>query len=359
MARVLKSRVGEIILGFNSIREVASVIDELNPHKVAVVTDSIVKEIWMNELIKHIEGVKPMEIVIDGRRGEEEKNINTVISSWRKLLESGFTRKSLIIGFGGGVVCDLAAFIASTYMRGTQLILIPTTLLAQIDAAIGGKTGVDFEGKNIIGTFYPPSHVIIDPALLRTLPRTEVLNGLSEAVKYGVIRDRELFELIEEEREELTSIKKRLIEVIERCVSIKVDVVERDFREEGLRRILNFGHTIGHAIEKATNYRIKHGFAISIGMAANCLLAEELTGFSHEEATRVIELLKEIGLPINLSINPARVLSAMEVDKKAWYGKPVLILPLSIGEVTILEVEAKKILGVLSELHEGMRSSKA
>jgi len=215
------------------------------------------------------------------------------------------------------------------------LSLVPTTLLAQVDAAIGGKTGVNLGGKNVIGTFYPAHVTIVDVEFLRTLPKEELVNGMAEVVKYGVALDRQLFELTE-----------LLDEVVHRCVEDKVKVVVKDSREEtGERMRLNFGHTIGHAIERLS--KLEHGRAVSMGMVCECKVAELVTGF--KETDRVKAVLEKLGLPTRLSVDPKAVLKLVRADKKSWYGKPVLALPTKIGSTVIREVEEEIIMKALGE----------
>ncbi|GAB6101757.1 3-dehydroquinate synthase [Thermococcus atlanticus] len=323
-----------VIVEKGSIKKLKSIVDELSPYKTAVITNTTLEKLWLDKILDQINAVP---IVIPD--GEGFKSLETAQQIWRKLIEISFTRRSLIIGLGGGVITDLAAFAASTFMRGTYLGLIPTTLLAQVDAAIGGKTGVNFEGKNIIGTFYLPNFVLIDPETLKTLPEVEIVNGFGEVVKYGIL-DSGVYE-------KLKSFRKIDEGLIRECVNVKLRIVEEDLRESGKRRILNLGHTAGHAIEKVSDYRIKHGFAVSIGLMASALIAEKISGF---DSGKVEELLDRFDLPKRHSFEPKELLKAMKIDKKAWYGRLVFILPEEIGRVTIREVDEKVVLAVLKAM---------
>jgi len=331
----------EIIIKKGSIKKLKSIVDELSPYKTVVITNTTLEKLWLDKILDQI-GTIPI-VIPDG---EEFKSLETAQQIWRKLIEIGFTRKSLIIGLGGGVITDLAAFVASTFMRGTYLGLIPTTLLAQIDAAMGGKTGVNFEGKNIIGTFSLPNFVLIDPETLKTLPEVEISNGFGEVVKYGIL-DSGVYE-------KLRSFKEIDEGLIRECVNAKLRIVEEDLRESGKRRILNLGHTVGHAVEKASNYRIKHGFAVAIGLMASALIAEKINGFN---SGKVEELLDRFGLPKRHSFEPKELLEAMRVDKKAWYGRLVFVLPEDIGKVAIREVDEKVVLAVLEAMRNDSRNS--
>ena len=330
-----------IIIEKGSIKKLKSIVDELSPYKTVVITNTTLEKLWLDKILKQISAIP---IVIPD--GEEFKSLETAQQIWKELIEIGFTRKSLIIGLGGGVITDLAAFVASTFMRGTYLGLIPTTLLAQVDAAIGGKTGVNFEGKNIIGTFYPSNFVLIDPETLKTLPEVEILNGFGEVVKYGILDSRVY--------EKLKSFREINEELIRECVNVKLRIVKEDLRESGKRRILNLGHTVGHAIEKVSNYRVKHGFAVAIGLMASALIAEKINGF---DSGKVEELLDRFGLPKRHNFEPKELLKAMKIDKKAWYGRLVFILPEDIGKVTIREVDEKIVLAVLEVMRDDSRDN--
>ncbi|MEM2507721.1 MAG: 3-dehydroquinate synthase [Nitrososphaeria archaeon] len=342
---ILEGKLGRIIVGRNAVNNLREEIGRINPSKVFIVTDKCVGRIWF----EHVLGKMGLEGKIEKfeiNTGERGKSLSTVNMLWKKLIEGGFTRKSLALALGGGVVGDVTGFIASTFMRGIYFAQIPTTLLAQVDSSIGGKNGINFHGKNMIGTFYQPSFTIIDTKFIGTLPENEFLNGMAEVIKYGIIYDKAFFNFIEEKIE---AIKKRevdvLQQVVESCVKMKVDIVSMDEREEGLRRILNFGHTFGHAIEKLSNYRIKHGYAVSIGMVMACKVAEKILDF--KQTNDVIKLLKKVGLPITTKINFNKIVEETVRDKKAWYGKTVLILPEEIGKVSVVEVERNKLLDAL------------
>lgn len=344
---MIRTKLSRILVGEGSLRFIEREIERLEPFKVGVVTNTTVGRLWLSKLEEYI---RPNEVFYIGD-GERFKNISTVVKLWRKLIYANFTRKSLLIGYGGGVVGDIAGFVASTFMRGMMFAQIPTTLLAQVDASIGGKTGINFYGKNLIGTFYQPLFIMIDIDFLTTLPMKEFLNGMAEVIKYGVIYDKSFFSYI---RGNVERIKERdkscLLELVKRSVEIKVKIVEEDERESGLRRILNFGHTIGHGIEKVSNYRIKHGFAVSIGMILECKLAEALTGFSETEAVK--HLLESFGLPTHTHFKLTDIVKAMICDKKAWYGKLAFALPKEIGRVEIVEVDANDVLSIIGGKNE-------
>lgn len=255
-----------------------------------------------------------------------------------RLLISGLGRDSVIIAVGGGVVGDLAGFVAATYMRGVPVVQVPTTLLAMIDASIGGKTGIDTPaGKNMVGSFHHPAAVLIDPQALDTLPLRELRAGIAELIKYGAIADESYFAEVEAAVPELLSEKARnsdrLRAIIVRSVEIKSDIVSRDEREDGLRKILNFGHTIGHAVELISGYSLLHGEAVAIGMALEGALAERIGLARSGTAAEITRVLKLAGLPTTLPANVGleAVIEAMRSDKKRRREKTMFSVPLRIG----------------------------
>jgi 3-dehydroquinate synthase len=273
-------------------------------------------------------------ILFDDR--ESSKNLETVEAIARELVRVGADRQATIVAVGGGVVGDVAGFTAATYLRGVRLIHIPTTLVAQVDSAVGGKTGVNLpEGKNLVGAFYPPKVVIADPALLATLPHREYRSGLYEVIKYGTIADRELFAFLERR---MSSLLRRdpasLGWVISRSIAIKARVVSEDEREGGLRQILNFGHTLGHALEAATNYRVfLHGEAIAWGMIAASMMALSLNRLPLMDAFRIVRLVASVGpLPKVPAIPGARLRSILSGDKKSRGGRVLWVFPRKIGK---------------------------
>jgi 3-dehydroquinate synthase len=270
---------------------------------------------------------------------ERAKSLRTAERVWSFLIAHRFERSDGIIALGGGVVGDLAGFVAATFLRGVKLVQIPTTLLAQIDSSVGGKTAINHRlGKNLIGAFHQPRAVVIDPQVLRSLPPRELRAGLYEALKYGAIRDRALFELICESRKQIAAFDQALlVRLIARCCEIKAEVVAADEREAGLRRILNFGHTVGHALEAVTAYRrLKHGEAVGYGMKSASVIAEKL-GIIAPAESRALRLgIDSLGrLPSISDLLPQQILTAMAHDKKVAQGKLSFILPTGIGAVTI------------------------
>ncbi len=271
--------------------------------------------------------------------GEEHKNLETISHLWKAFLENGLDRKSTVIALGGGVVGDMAGFAASTYMRGIQWIGIPTTLLSMVDASVGGKTGFDLpEGKNLIGSFYPPRLVLVDPSLLLTLPERELRSGMAEVVKHGIISDPDLFAMC---NRGMDWVKANLEEVVTHAMAVKIKVIEEDPYEKGIRAKLNLGHTVGHAVELVSNFELRHGEAIAIGTAAEARYAARvgLAGIGLVEA--VEESLKALGLPIQIPEEMSRdeIIRAMRVDKKKNAKAIRFALPVEIGRVELVDVE--------------------
>jgi 3-dehydroquinate synthase len=284
--------------------------------------------------------------------GEESKNLATVAELSSKLARLGFDRKDGLLALGGGVTGDITGFVAACYMRSIPFAQIPTTLLSQVDSSVGGKTGVDIpEGKNLVGAFYQPKAVYIDSQVLQQLPKSEILNGLAEVIKYGVIYDRDFFKFLEMSRKDILGLDLQVLEdIIARCCKIKAAVVEADEKESDLRRILNFGHTIGHAVEAASEYRLAHGSAVAMGMVAVAGLSVLKGILDPREKKRIENLIHEFGLPITIpqEYDRARIQEYLLADKKTIGGKVFFVLPTKIGKVIITdEVEAELIAKVL------------
>lgn len=258
--------------------------------------------------------------MIDFPAGEAAKTMTTCLEITEKMAGLGADRTSAIVALGGGVTGDIAGLTASIYMRGIPCIHLPTTLLAQVDSCIGGKTGVDMTaGKNLIGTFHQPKVVFIDVSFLKTLPEKEFRNGLAEIVKYGIIESPELAMQMEKNIQSLKNKELSLLEgIISTCCRIKKSIVEIDEKETGLRRILNFGHTIGHALEAESNYAVSHGDAVAVGMSAATAISQRLNYLCREDAERIMSFIRKMGLTeqISCSIDTNAVLARLKVDKK-------------------------------------------
>ncbi len=310
--------------------------------KVLIVTQKNISEKYLARLYGSLNrhGLRTvLHLVPDGEKAKSEKEL---FRMYRVMLAQEFERGDAVLAFGGGVVGDLSGFCASTYMRGISFINVATTLLAQVDSAIGGKTGINLEeGKNLVGTFYPPDLVISDIRVLKSLPERVFRASLAEVVKYGVIRDASLFRLLESKAEAVLGRKPEVLaRIVAACSAIKAQVVSADEREKtGERMILNYGHTFGHAFEQVTRYRrLLHGEAVSIGMVVASRLATQLGCMSAAEDARQRRLLEKLKLPVSLAplkVSVNAVLTAMLRDKKREAGKLRFILPKKIGQVEI------------------------
>jgi 3-dehydroquinate synthase len=267
---------------------------------------------------------------------ESAKRLAAVEGIARQLVRAGADRRAAIVAVGGGVVGDVAGFAAATYLRGVRLLHIPTTLVAQVDSAIGGKTAVDLpEGKNLVGAFYPPKLVVVDPVFLSTLPHREFRSGLYEVVKYGAIADRELFAFLEQHMDTVLRRDPAALDyILARSIAIKADVVSKDERESGLRQILNFGHTLGHALETATNYRrFLHGEAIAWGMIAASMMALSLNRLPLIDAFRIVRMVASVGpLPSVPAIPSGRLRAILAGDKKSRGRRVLWVFPRKIGK---------------------------
>jgi 3-dehydroquinate synthase len=335
----LGDRSYNIVIGSNIIGTLGLRIKELRPSRVAIVSNHTIFPMYRDTLLRSLREYNIDAEIILIPDGEEYKDLLWTYYIHGELLKARFDRSSVLIALGGGVIGDMTGFIAATYMRGIRFIQVPTTLLAQVDSSVGGKTGVNHPlGKNMIGSFYQPSLVYIDIDTLKTLPKREFNAGMAEIIKYGVIEDRELFKYLKENRDNINSLGEGIVHIIKRSCEIKAAVVSKDERESGLRAILNYGHTIGHAIETVTGYKkYLHGEAIAIGMYAAAELAQKMEMFSSDEASQIKELIELYDLPATIpaGLSVSDMLSAMEVDKKAKAGKLKFILPEEIGTVRI------------------------
>ncbi len=313
--------------------------------RFGIISDDHVAALYGDTVVQSLADAGVEAELITFPRGEASKNLQTIAALASELAGRGFDRGDALIALGGGVSGDMAGFLASIYMRGIPFVQIPTTLLSQVDSSVGGKTGVDIpQGKNLVGTFYQPQAVYIDPEVLKTLPEEEILGGLAEVIKYGVIWDADFFDFLDRQRENILALKETaIVPLIARCCEIKAQVVEQDEREGGLRRILNFGHTIGHAVEAASEFSLIHGLAIGIGMRAAADLAVLGGHLSKEEAARIRRLLEEYGLPVTIpaALDRVAIKEFFQTDKKTIGGRVFFVLPEAIGRVRITDEVAK------------------
>ncbi len=309
------------------------------PRKCVVITDSNVGKLYGKQAIEKLSesGFSPILITLPA--GESTKSLRNVEFCYNRMAQERIERSSFIVALGGGVIGDLAGFVAATYMRGIGFVQVPTTLLAQVDSSVGGKVGINLKfGKNLVGSFYQPNLVLCDIDALNTLPDRELRAGLSEVIKYAIIYDSAMFKRLEKDIDKLLNKDtKTLASIIARCCQIKAEVVAADEKESGLRAILNFGHTIGHALEAITNYnKLLHGEAVAVGQVAAAMIGAMVCNFNETDAQRIKQLIKRTGLPVCYKLNKAsqkKLIESMKLDKKASGGEAKFVLPTKIGSV--------------------------
>ena len=356
------SRSYEVLVERGLLRSASACLQEVIPShaKTFLVSSEPILKLWGASLIEcFAEAGRPLA-VLEMADGETSKRLIAVEKLAGKMVRLGADRRSVVIALGGGVVGDVAGFLASIFMRGVPVVQVPTTLVAQVDSAIGGKTGVNLaSGKNLIGTFYQPLAVLADPDVLSTLPEREYRSGLFEAMKYGVIRNPRIFELMENHREALLRRDGELLQqLIVECVQVKADVVSADEREGGERRILNFGHTIGHALESATRYKhFLHGEAVGWGMIAATAIGKGLNITDTVTAQRIVAMVLAYGSLPSVDVDGKRVLKLLQSDKKTLGGVPHFVLPTTMGNVEVINtvpgsavIEAVKEISGLSKV---------
>ncbi len=307
---------------------------KLKIHRLAIITDSRLKRIYGKQLTSLL-GENTSVFHVPAGEASKCREMKNLLED--KLVAAKFGRDSAIIAFGGGVIGDLAGFVASTYYRGIPYFQIPTTIISQVDSSIGGKTAIDLpSGKNLIGSFYQPKGVFIDVDLLDTLPEDEFVSGLAEVVKHGMIRDRRFIVFLEKNVSSiLARDKKVLMETLKRSCKVKASVVSEDLKESNLRKILNFGHTVGHAVETLSNYKLHHGKSVSIGMAVEAHIAHKVGYLPEEDVHRLCWLLERFGLPVELpkGLSPGKIIEVMGFDKKNEKGIIHFTLPSAMGEM--------------------------
>ncbi|HYJ78863.1 MAG TPA: 3-dehydroquinate synthase [Longimicrobiaceae bacterium] len=326
----------EILVGNGLFTSIATVLSKFCPaHRYAVITDDRVAELYAVKLSRMLHSAGYRADVFAFQNGEGRKTRETWALVTDAMLEAGLGRDAAVIAFGGGVPGDLGGFVAATYMRGLPLVQVPTTLMAMIDSSVGGKAGVDAPaGKNLVGAFHQPECVVIDPDLLQTLPDAQLRAGLAEAVKHGAIADPQYLEWIESAAGELLAgDPEALCRLIVRSVEIKAEIVARDERESGPRKLLNFGHTIGHAVESLSGYSLLHGEAVAIGMVEEARIGERVGVTASGTSARLRKVLTRLGLPTSVPIemSPDDVLGWTRTDKKAREGRVEYALIEGVG----------------------------
>jgi 3-dehydroquinate synthase len=342
----LGKRSYEVRIAEGLVDGVGPALRELaDPSGVVVVTDTNVRALYAERAQRSLARAGIEAATLEVPPGEKSKSVERLAWLWDAMLEHGLDRKGAVVALGGGVVGDLAGFAAATVLRGVAFLQVPTTLLAQVDSSVGGKTGIDLaRGKNLAGAFWQPVGVLVDPATLRTLPGRELRAGLAEVVKTGVIRSKPLFDLCERRAEDMLGLDADALgEAVRRCCSVKARVVGRDERDtSGERAVLNFGHTVGHAVEAAAGLgSVLHGEAVSVGMVAAGRLSLKLGLWGEGPQARLEGLLARLGLPVGLGdlpgpgLDPDDVLRRLRADKKAVAGEVYFVLPSRLGRADL------------------------
>jgi 3-dehydroquinate synthase len=341
-----------IIVGEGIIKRLKEYFDFGGYSSIVLITDTTVKRLYGQMVLKALGATRKKVYLFTLPVGEKAKSLKEVERGYRFLLGKNIDRKGLICALGGGVVGDTAGYIAATYLRGIDYIQLPTTLLAQLDSSIGGKVGINFGGKkNMVGSFYQPRVIISDVALLKSLPPAEMRNGMAELVKYALAMDRGLFRILEQKEDKKLDTAE-LKDMVMRCARLKAGIVEADETEKsGQRAILNFGHTVGHALEAATKLKkISHGEAVAVGMVAAARISEELGMLEKGSVPKIESLLQKFGLPIYCKgINPDDLITAIRFDKKTTLGETGWVLLKSMGKGVVNQRAAdsrvRKVLG--------------
>lgn len=315
--------------------------EALPAHRYAVISDNRVATLYGAQVLQALQAAQLEGELFTFPAGEASKHLASIEQLAGGMAQRGFDRGDAILALGGGVSGDMAGFLAAIYMRGIPFAQVPTTLLAQVDSSVGGKTGVDIpEGKNLIGAFYQPRLVLIDTDVLQTLPENEFLAGMGEVIKYGAGLDADFFNYLGRHREQILSLDPaQLSSIVSHCCALKAKVVEQDEREGGRRRVLNFGHTIGHAVEAASDYSLLHGFAVAIGMCAVADLAVRCGYAPTSVQEEITTLLQAYGLPTAIpeALNRERITTFMQADKKSIGRRLFFVLPTALGQVKITD----------------------
>ena len=341
--KVNASKKYEVLIGKDVTSRLGKELLELKPTcKVMVVADDNVAPLYLKEtsLVLENAGYEVNSFVF--KNGEGAKSKDVLFSLLDELTAKSFKRSDLLIALGGGVAGDLTGFAASVYMRGIDFLQLPTTLLAAVDSSVGGKTAVNLDGgKNLVGTFWQPILVLCDTARFKTLPREVFAAGAAEVIKYGAVLDKQFFEMLEK-----GALNENTEDVVKRCVEIKRDIVEADEFDKGKRAVLNFGHTIGHAIEKASSYKMPHGFAVGIGMVCIARAAQK-AGMCENVAERLISVLQSNGIPVECEYSSAEIVKGALSDKKSDKDGITVILPAAIGEYNLYKATSYELVKLI------------
>jgi len=346
----LGDRSYPIHLGSGLLQQVGNFLcDVLGPgRRVLVVSDENVAPLYLEPLTDSLREAGCQVVECTFPAGEGTKSAANLETIWGKAVDARLDRKSVLLALGGGVIGDLTGFAAASFLRGVPFVQVPTSLLAMVDSSVGGKTGINLpQGKNLVGAFHQPALVVMDPDLLKTLPPREFSAGMAEVIKYGIIRDADLFSMLEREQERIVALENEpIMNLVRRSCEIKADVVRVDERESGVRAILNFGHTLGHAIEKVGGYGTRlHGEAISAGMMYAAMLSESRCGFSSQDRERLARLLQAFTLPVSYAEDDwDSLFTAMTADKKAQNAVPYFVLADRVGNAKLPEEVPEEVL---------------
>ncbi len=333
----------EVLIGSGIIGSLGRELLKIKPScKVMLVTDDNVAPLYLDETVLILKNAGYEVNTFTVKNGEGAKSKDVLFELLNELVEKSFKRSDMLVALGGGVVGDLTGFAASVYMRGVDFVQLPTTLLAAVDSSVGGKTAVNLDGgKNLAGTFWQPKMVLCDTARFKTLPKEVFAAGCAEVIKYGAVLDKEFFEMLEN-----GALENNIEGVVQRCVEIKRDIVEADEFDKGKRAVLNFGHTIGHAIEKASNYKLAHGLAVGIGMVMISKAAQK-AGMCKGITERLIPLLEKHGIPTECGYSSAELVKGALSDKKSDKDGITVILPAKIGEYTLYKATSYELIKLI------------
>lgn len=353
----LGSNSYHIHIGSGILRQAGQLLREAGfSGNIVIITNPAVDRLYGNALKQNLDREGFKAVILPVPEGEKQKSLETAGKLYHELTDCYAERTTPILAFGGGVIGDLVGFVAATYLRGVPLVQIPTTLLAQVDSSIGGKVAIDHgQLKNKIGTFYQPRLVISDITILKTLDDRILSDGLAEVIKYGAIRDKRFLSYIEQNLDRIKSLDEAVLEeIVFRSARIKAEIVEKDEKDLGIRAILNYGHTVGHAIESASGFKIEHGAAIALGMLAAAKLSNRMGLLARSELLRLTDLLHKAGLPTAMpKLEIKEIIEAVKHDKKVLKGKVRFILLKSLGRAFITdEVSLSLIEEILAEWNE-------
>ena len=344
----------EVVVGSNLINQ--KNLKALKDKEVLLILDQNIPSKFKDLIVDALSSLSSNFQSLQIHASEENKNGRTLDKIHSKLIDARFSRDCVLVGFGGGITCDIAGFAAATYQRGVNFILFPSTLLSQVDASVGGKTAINHpQGKNMIGAFHQPIKVFADVNLLSSLPRIEISNGISEVIKHSLISDKEYFDWLEENMENIISLKPEELEyAITRSVEIKAEIVSKDEREKGIRKFLNFGHTFGHAIELYGKFKeFSHGQSVAIGMLMAMELSKLTDGFSEEDLSKSKKLISKANPDLNLKIafDEKKLIENMSVDKKRVGDKLIFVLLEEIGRAKVeADIDESEIVKAIQSL---------